>query len=179
MRICVFEDRGVLWLDPLTLTRPAFDLLCGTGSLLQRQRRHFGADDVGVLVRPPLVELCRATHPDLAVNDPAWFRSGTRILENARWLAPADPATDIDTPHAALVGDQIAYVVLPGSGVTEWLSESLDEWLEGWKHALPCRPARGVMIDYAWDLVAHNAEALCQDWQYREARPSDARPLPP
>src|SRR6266478_2506627 len=101
MRICVFEDRAVLWLDPLTLTRPAFDLLCGTGSLLQRQRRHFAADEVAAL--PPLVELCRSLHPEIAVNDPAWFRSGTKILVNARWLAPAEPAADFSTPHTGLV----------------------------------------------------------------------------
>ena len=39
MRICVFEDAGVRNLEPLTLTRPAFDLRCGAGTLLERQLR--------------------------------------------------------------------------------------------------------------------------------------------
>ena len=42
MSLCVFENRGVLNLEPLTLTRPAFDLLCGASTLLDRQRPRFG-----------------------------------------------------------------------------------------------------------------------------------------
>src|SRR5262249_40480083 len=41
MRICVFEDRDVALLEPLTLTRPAFDLWCGASSLLNPQRPDF------------------------------------------------------------------------------------------------------------------------------------------
>ena len=37
MRICLFEDLGVFDLEPLTFTRPVFDLLCGAGSLGQKQ----------------------------------------------------------------------------------------------------------------------------------------------
>ena len=52
MRICIFEDGGVPNLAPLSLTRPAFDLRCGTSSLLERQRRYFDATDVAVRHRP-------------------------------------------------------------------------------------------------------------------------------
>src|SRR5262245_53620574 len=54
MHVCVFEDQGVHNLEPLSLTRAAFDLRCGALTLLERQVRTFAADEVGALVRPPL-----------------------------------------------------------------------------------------------------------------------------
>src|SRR6516164_5785933 len=98
MRICVFEDAGVARLEPLTRTRPAFDLRCGAATLLERQVRCLGGDAVGALVRPELVALCRLEYPGLAVNDPAWLSApgAGLLLINARWLPPAPltPAAD-------------------------------------------------------------------------------------
>ena len=48
MRLCVYEDSGVDFLEPLALTRPAFDLRIGAGLLLDRQRRHFGNPETGL-----------------------------------------------------------------------------------------------------------------------------------
>ena len=59
MRICVYEDAEWSGLEPLTSARPTFDLRCGASSLLERQIRCFAADEVGVLVRPMLADLCR------------------------------------------------------------------------------------------------------------------------
>src|SRR5262245_66345205 len=89
MRIGIFEDSRVRFLDPLTLTRPAFDLWCGSYSLLQRQCRYFAATEAGAVIRPPLAELCQIAHPDMAVNDPSWLR-GAAVLVNARWLPPGE-----------------------------------------------------------------------------------------
>src|SRR5437868_2315724 len=98
MRLVVFEDREVGLLDPLTLTRPAFDLRCAASSLLEHQRRHFGAEEVGARVRPELAELCRLAHPGMPVNDPDWARRGPAALVNARWLPPEQPAEDVAAP---------------------------------------------------------------------------------
>src|SRR5260370_14443218 len=62
MRICIYEDRGVELLEPLTVTRPAFALWCGARTMLERQRAALGADETGLWVRPELVELCRVQY---------------------------------------------------------------------------------------------------------------------
>src|SRR4051812_28542004 len=113
MRICVFEDRGVELLDPLTLTRPAFDLWGGPATLLARQQRHLGATTTGALIRTALTDWCRQAHPELSVNDPSWLRAGANVLVNARWLAPFGKAVEVETPRVALTDGQVAYVVLP------------------------------------------------------------------
>ncbi len=42
MRLCLVEDNAVVNLEPLTLTRPAYDLLLGQTSLGSKLARAFG-----------------------------------------------------------------------------------------------------------------------------------------
>ncbi len=65
-RVCLFEDAAVAGLEPVALTRPAFDLLCGLTSLGDKQRRAFTARSVGALVRPHLADVTQFCHPDVA-----------------------------------------------------------------------------------------------------------------
>ena len=162
MRICVYEDAACSNLEPLTLTRPAFDLRCGASTLLERQVRRFAASEVGAEVRPFLADLCRFTHPEMCVNDAAWLRRGAAFV-NARWL----PAPDSEPPRGpvvGVVGDRIAYVVPPEGETADAAPEGLSWRLEEWKRTLPHRPAGGSLIAYPWDLVEHNPEALRQDF---------------
>jgi UDP-N-acetylglucosamine diphosphorylase/glucosamine-1-phosphate N-acetyltransferase len=167
MRVCVFEDRGVDLLGPLTLTRPAFALRCGASTLLAKHQRTFAAAEVGALVRPELAELCRVLHPQLTVNDPAWLRAGPVVLVNARWLPPGEPIAVPPEAHAALAGGQLAYAVVPAEQLRDSTPETLADCLERWLQELPALPAGGHMIDYPWDLVEHNAEALGHDFHHR------------
>lgn len=178
MRLCVFEDSEVQFLEPLTLTRPAFDLRCGAYALLQRQRAHFTPDEVAVFVRPTLADLCKHLHPGIAVNDPAWLKPETTAFVNARWLAAAGRLDDLTSPRVALSGDQLAYAIVPAEQLGQADPVSLPEHLNRWKETLPRTTAGGWMMDYPWDLVERNAEMLCQDFPADGARP-EARQLPP
>ena len=55
MHICVFEDDGVGGLEPLTLTRPAFDLRCGASMLLERQAHYFSAAERTLRITSSLI----------------------------------------------------------------------------------------------------------------------------
>jgi UDP-N-acetylglucosamine diphosphorylase/glucosamine-1-phosphate N-acetyltransferase len=56
--------------------------------------------------------------------------------------------------------------VLPGSVPAGFGPENIDEEMQNWKATLPNQDAGGVMIDYPWDLVEHNPEKLCEDWNW-------------
>src|SRR5262245_31115210 len=115
MRACIFEDALVSDLRPLTLTRPAFDLLCGCSTLAEKQLRLLGPSEVGALVRPSLADVVREDRPEWAVNDEAWLGAGGMVLVNARWLPPAagdGPADDFASPGVGVVGGEVAYAVL-------------------------------------------------------------------
>jgi UDP-N-acetylglucosamine diphosphorylase/glucosamine-1-phosphate N-acetyltransferase len=172
MRICVFEDAACSDLEPLTLTRPAFDLRCGAETLLERQVRHFAAREVAAEVRPELTGLLRQTRPWLRVNDSEGFGRGAEVLVNARWLPPAVP-TPLAGAEVGLVGDQVAYVVPPAAGGPA-SGDDLARRLDAWAQALPRRDAGGRMINYLWDLIEHNGEALQDDLAFWRSRRTGA-----
>jgi UDP-N-acetylglucosamine diphosphorylase/glucosamine-1-phosphate N-acetyltransferase len=168
MRVCLFEDGGALGLEPLALTRPVFDLLCGLTSLAARQLHHFAATRPGALVRPHLADVCRLDPAAGAVNDLAWLRAGPTVLVNGRWLpasaapAPADVAAG---PCVGLLGDEVAYAVVGPEHLADCSPNTLDDCLATWKAALPRRPAGGRLFRHLWDIVAHNGEQILRDWE--------------
>jgi UDP-N-acetylglucosamine diphosphorylase/glucosamine-1-phosphate N-acetyltransferase len=170
MRICLCEDRAVANLEPLTLTRPAFDLLSGQSSLGAKQCRYFAPCALGALIRPCLVDLYRAGHPENAVNDLPWLRAAPTVLVNGRWLPPAGTAVPLSGPCVATVGEEVAYAVVGPDHLTYCSANTLDDCFETWKNTLPHRPAGGRLISHLWDLVEHNHEQLGLDFQQSPAR---------
>jgi UDP-N-acetylglucosamine diphosphorylase/glucosamine-1-phosphate N-acetyltransferase len=175
MRVCLFEDEAGS-LDPLTLTRPAFDLWCGQTTLGFKQWRHFttcagagatqAASPTGVLIRPQMAQLFQLGNPRVPVNDVTWLRAEATILVNGRWLPPAPPAAAVNGPCVGLVDDQVAYAVVDRERLQYCLPDTLADCLATWKRTLPCHAARGTLISYPWDLVHHNAEQLSLDFQH-------------
>jgi UDP-N-acetylglucosamine diphosphorylase/glucosamine-1-phosphate N-acetyltransferase len=163
MRACVFEDYGSYSLAPLTLTRPAFDLWCGVRTLLERQRRYFQPTELGALVRPALTDLCRVLHADVTVNDGSWLAADQTVLINGRWLPLAQPAIDFGTPQVGLIGEQVAYAVVPADHLRDCSFSTLEDHLLKWKQSLLPTQASGWMMDYPWDLIERNAEVIHRD----------------
>jgi UDP-N-acetylglucosamine diphosphorylase/glucosamine-1-phosphate N-acetyltransferase len=167
MRVCLFEDRKVLDLEPLSRTRPVFELLCGLTSLAAKQSRFFPPGPRGVLVRPYLADLCRLHSPAVSVNDRTWLRAGPTILVNGRWLPPPTPLSlmGLSSPGIALVKDEVAYAVVEPEHLADCSTNTLDDCLTAWKEALPTHSAGGRLIRYPWELVQHNGEQILADWQ--------------
>jgi UDP-N-acetylglucosamine diphosphorylase/glucosamine-1-phosphate N-acetyltransferase len=176
MRVCLFEDAGVANLEPLTLTRPVFELLCGMDSLAVKQQRFFASEDLGVLIRASLVDFYLHEHAEIPVNDESWLRAGPVILVNGRWLPPMQKA-DLTVPCMAWFGDQLAYASLSAEFAAQLSTDNLEECLESWKKRLPQQPAGGAFIIFPWDLVEQNGRQLSNDfarWQ-ETARSSSQR----
>jgi UDP-N-acetylglucosamine diphosphorylase/glucosamine-1-phosphate N-acetyltransferase len=162
MRVCLFEDHGVGDLEPLTLTRPVFELLCGCTSLADKHDRYFAADDRAVLVRPALAAVA-GEQLGLPVNDSAWLAAGRTVMVNGRWLPPPPSLDDFDQPCVGLVGGEVAYAVVPGEMLSDCSPANLDECLEQWKSTLAHRQAGGCLLRHLWDVVDHNAEQIRLD----------------
>ena len=93
MRLCLVEDNAVSALEPLTLTRPAFDLLLGSSPLGIKLARAFGVGPGparrGAIVRPFLAAVCRSRDPKTVFNDPDWLARGPVLVANGRWVPAA------------------------------------------------------------------------------------------
>ncbi len=166
MRILLFEDQSADLLSPLTLLRPAFELVCGRDSLRRRLQRWYPSAEFGAWVRPWLSEAYHESQPDIRVNDVNWIRSGPILLINGCWL-PERRLTPLDLlNHQAgfLHGDPM-WVRCEGDDLTEVLSADLISMLSSLASTRRAVPATGEVIRHPWDLVSHNARQLCRDFQ--------------
>lgn len=163
MRLCFLEDRAE-FLEPLTLTRPVFDLVCGCGTLADKLIRLVRPDEIGGLVRPYLEQVTQQRHPTWAINDASWLADGPVLLVNPRWLPARSMFLDPQPGCVGVIDDELAYVYLSGDD-----AQSLDvaNWqiqLEELKRTLPCHDAGGVFVRFPWDLVQHNGREIERDF---------------
>jgi UDP-N-acetylglucosamine diphosphorylase/glucosamine-1-phosphate N-acetyltransferase len=202
IRICLFEDGKCSDLEPLTLTRPAFELLCGTETLASKQHGFFAAPGrsappsrteghgtssvlqrgpgQGVLVRPHLEAIYRLEHPETPINDLDWLQGEPVLLVNGRWLPPpAGRPDNLDGPCVGLVEDEVAFAWVTPEHLACFSLEELPERLEALKRTLPRRPAGGKMFHYLWEIIAGNAEQITLDWECIADRlPTFLAPVP-
>ena len=81
MRTCLFEDARVADLEPLTLTRPAFELRCGLTTLGEKQAIFFRSTAFGALIRPELAAVFAERNPGMHVNDAEWLAAEATAAE--------------------------------------------------------------------------------------------------
>ncbi|MBV8229008.1 MAG: hypothetical protein JO329_03395 [Planctomycetaceae bacterium] len=169
MRLCLVEDGAVAGLEPLGLTRPAYELLLGAQTLGDKIARAFGIGPGptrrGALIRPYLVALWRLCEPGTAINDRDWLARAPVLVANARWVPPADilppdPAlpwvgTCDGRPACAAVGPDLAVGL-------EW--GGIDAWFDGVASRAKVVDLGGEWIAHPWDLVAKNADHLARDF---------------
>ena len=68
MRLCVFEDEKYSGLNPLAYTRPVYDLLSGTKTLLHAITGLFPKARLTLLCRGLLASVVRERHEGVEVN---------------------------------------------------------------------------------------------------------------
>jgi UDP-N-acetylglucosamine diphosphorylase / glucose-1-phosphate thymidylyltransferase / UDP-N-acetylgalactosamine diphosphorylase / glucosamine-1-phosphate N-acetyltransferase / galactosamine-1-phosphate N-acetyltransferase len=162
--ICLFEDSGVVDLEPLTLTRPAFDLLCGTTTLGEKQCRFGRLDPVSALVRPHLVDTVHLSHPARKTNSNSCAASGPTLFINSRWLPPAEAIKIPEEPCVGLHDGEIVFARVAAQQAAAVTWETLEDSLDLWKRTLPHHEAGGRLIRYLWDLVNVNGDEIENDF---------------
>ncbi len=169
MRLCLVEDSAVVGLEPLTLTRPAFDLRLGGSTLGKKIARAVGVGPGparrAVVVRPYLAAIQAQRDPQTVVNDRDWLAKAPVIVANSRWVPPADfelPAHG--SPWLGMCDGQPALAMVD----PELASGLSPNGVDGWFDEISSRVGRidlgGEWIARPWDLVAKNAEHLVRDF---------------
>jgi UDP-N-acetylglucosamine diphosphorylase/glucosamine-1-phosphate N-acetyltransferase len=175
MRVCLFEDEANN-LDPLSLTRPIFNLVCGRTCLGWKQLRYWSPKEYGLLVRPQLAALARLADSDLPVNDPDWLEAGPTLLVNGRWLPPENSPKLPAGPCLGMAGGEVAFAFVEAQHMRGLTYVAMPELLDTWQRQLLMVEAGGTMIRFPWDLVEQNGVQLCRDYKAMRAR---SRPAPP
>ena len=89
MNITIFETKdSATRLEPISLTRPVFDLRCGAFTFLERIRHLRPNASISLFVREELEEVTRIRFPDCAVNpesasDGLWIDGGVIWQQDA------------------------------------------------------------------------------------------------
>ena len=86
MHYYIFEDQYALDFDPLTATRPAFELRCGAFTFLERIQRQVLKSKISLIVRKELTDTVQERYPRLEVN-PKRVEKGIWLLGNVLWKA--------------------------------------------------------------------------------------------
>jgi UDP-N-acetylglucosamine diphosphorylase/glucosamine-1-phosphate N-acetyltransferase len=169
MRLCLVEDNTVVGLEPLTLTRPVFDLLLGASTLGGKIARAFGIGSGparrGAVVRPYLAAVQQARDPHTAVNDRDWLARGPVLVVNARWVPPADveiPAAS--APSLGLCDGRPAWALVGPEQAVSLEPNGVDDWFESQVARIGGHEVGGEWIERPWDIVAKNAAHLIRDF---------------
>jgi UDP-N-acetylglucosamine diphosphorylase/glucosamine-1-phosphate N-acetyltransferase len=179
MHLVVFESSRWHTFAPLTLNRPAFSLLCGMTTLLDKQIRHIAPKRLTLWVRPALAEYCRKyvvprTGIPTAVNEPlddepALISSG-RSLHFSRFQMPDEESVVKEEQQ----GEELvrkAYVRRPGLTHEDALNRT-NKWTK--LLDLPSTETQARLAEYIWDLINWNEEAIVAD----SLALRDPKPLP-
>ncbi len=118
MNIYIFENNRALNLEPITLTRPVFDIRCGALTCIERLNFLLPDDNIHLLVRPELEEVTKETFPENSIN-PENIDEGIWLLGNALWNEDAvaaikDQKDSLFFNNHTLIGANLAQD--PGKG---------------------------------------------------------------
>ncbi len=161
-QIVLFEDGGFANLLPLVYWRTVFGLRCGRKTMIDRLASRLGCSVSGLWTRDWLAAVTAERYL-VPVNAPA---QGDTILVNGRWLIDG-PVRFPPGPAAATCRGRIVYLVCDSKLAAKLTPADLldaDRWV-ALLHGVDRAEISATMIDYPWDLVARNADALLADWE--------------
>ncbi len=169
MRLCLVEDNAVAGLEPLTLTRPVFDLMLGGGTLASKIARAFGVGPGpqrrGAVIRSYLASIQRQRDPHTSVNDRDWQARGPLLVVNGRWVPPAGfVPPEAPGPWLGLCDGEPACALVGPEEAVSLEPNHVDDWFE--TIASDCREIQvgGEWITRPWDIVAINADHVARDF---------------
>jgi UDP-N-acetylglucosamine diphosphorylase/glucosamine-1-phosphate N-acetyltransferase len=178
-RVALYEDEPAVGFSPLTLLRPVFELRCGHFTPRERLLHGQSPAEWGAFLRCELQEIYREEQPAARVNDEAWLRRDLTLFINGRWLSEASSLQHADGDLVGICGEEIAWLLVDPDEAALIDPDNCHEGLA--RIARTRRPviAGGAMLQYPWDLIAHNGEQIRRDHHLRNepaaALPSDSQ----
>lgn len=170
MRVVLFEDNGWEKLQPLSLTRPLWELRCGVNTIEEKIRRIFPDAEYGYICRDYLIPLVQEQNGSDYFND---FATTDTLFVNSRFLWN-DPEIfkEIIANTIFYCGDKVAAGFVKGK-----LSVESKEWGSGnttkalfdlltFKERMCGLFRRDVTvkeIEYPWDIVEYCPEQIAED----------------
>lgn len=158
MHICLFEDEQVLNFEPLTYSRPVYELICGASTLREKILKYFPGLKYSLFCREYLKKVTEEANPGIMVND---FPSGVNLLFiNGRLLPDGSLADLAKYKGADKVFKKEAFTA------AAFISASKADNLKGkpfsteFFYTIPSEEIAINYADYIWDLIYSNKAEL-------------------
>jgi UDP-N-acetylglucosamine diphosphorylase/glucosamine-1-phosphate N-acetyltransferase len=164
MRIAFYEDATAKNFSPIALSRPVFELVCGRFSMRERILKCLGATEWGVFLRPYLEETYRESHPEAHVNDLSWLHEAPTLFVNGRWIPTQDELKNLNHDQSGMIDETLASFTLDPLDVPLLKEETWDDFLTKVIATQKPKQSQGILVDYPWDLINHNATQLSIDF---------------
>lgn len=163
MKLIIFEDEAAPNLNPLALTRPVYELLCGLDTLKEKIIRQWPAAEIYLHCRQELQATVQENNPELAVNR---VPEGDCVLINGRLLVQARMnqlhldenlvySQDGALVCARLTSDQVPKRQIEAGQLLKLLDLAQ-------LRSAPLTDQK--LIAYPWHLVEHNPDQIALDF---------------
>lgn len=167
MQICIFEDDKIEQFNPLTLSRPVYDLVCGINTLREKIERHFPGKKISLHCRKYLVESVKEQNPKTELNK---ITDDECLFINGRILFNKDLSKLLKTKKSEnklfLSGNNIAAVKLSGKKLLSFKKNLPEKFNKNYFKHIPSEQIDVKLTDYIWDLIKKNEEELINDCNY-------------
>ncbi|PIW69999.1 MAG: hypothetical protein COW08_04130 [Ignavibacteriales bacterium CG12_big_fil_rev_8_21_14_0_65_30_8] len=166
MQICIFEDEKTEQFNPLTYSRPVYELVCGVSTLREKISRAFPKAKVSLHCRSYLEETLKNQNPKNDINkisDKECLFINGRILFNEQI---AEQLKKIKDDKVFLSGKDIVAVKLLDQKLSSIKNKLPNLFSKNSFGKIPSQQIDATLTEYIWDLIKQNPEELVNDTKY-------------
>ncbi len=166
--VVIFEDGAASNFAPLTLTRPAFELICGMTTLWENMVNRFYSDaEVSFTCRDYLKAVFQQK-VDAKVNDLSGLENA--LFVNGRILAAFSKLPSVDGESEIGIQDDVVIYARLKADEMAGLADNPEDLADGLAALdLPKKEVQGVQLaNYLWELIRINEEegAIDADFEF-------------
>ncbi len=161
MNVYIFEDDQALNLEPITLTRPAFELRCGAFTCIERINLLLPDVEIHFLVRQEMAALAREVFPGSTVN-PEQIKDGIWLLGNVLWDHDAIMMIRDNEDVFFTNAGKVVGASLTAADGQSW-QDAGGPQNSTLKITSERRELKCTVLNFLWDAIAHFAAQLSQD----------------
>lgn len=170
MNLLLFEDDLVDQLSPITLTRPAWAVSCGSYRLIDLIDQD-SFSKIGLRVRPHLASLMAADWPDFVNEDELRGSTEPTLWLNAR-LVPSEKTSKViqllcqqaSEPKLIMSGETLVAAMVPQPDQLPSMLESAERFPADFTQATDMS-----LFEYPHDVIRHHMEQFGASLQHRIA----------
>ena len=175
MLLVLFEDR-VNFFNPLSITRPIFDLNFGSKSLIEGWRRNLSSAGTCAIIRDYLVDSTKRRHRDLEVNP---SKIDTTALFVNSLLVPTSnllkPFLEKSQDFFLLDKGRLVAARLGASLAQKLIEEDLNIGVLKRSKTLNKKEAADSLISFPWELLSQSKLAIVHTANSQEMRRTKIR----